>query len=297
VDKKAITGGATTLQSSTQDARAHCKVLVRAADKDRFLAGLYASVAKRAHLYSLYAFAHEIARVSDVARQPMAGEIRLQWWRDALAGERAGEALANPVAAAILSTTRECALPTEPLIALIDAHAFDLYDDAMSNLAELDRYTERTAGALFALGARILGGNDEPTIAAAAAPAGIAYAVAHRLRAFPHDVARRQLFVPLDLLARHGVTREEIEARRNSAGLRSVLAALREHARAAFDRLRCAVRAVPDPCAPAFLPAATVPLLLARLEAAAADPFTLVDVPQWRRQWAIWSAARNWPAL
>jgi phytoene synthase len=278
-----------------QDAHAHCESVVRAADKDRFLAGLYAPAAKRPHLYALYAFAHEIARVSDVARQPMAGEIRRQWWRDALLGERPGEVLANPVAAALLATIRDCTLPIEPLIALIDAHAFDLYEEAMSSLGELDNYAGRTTGVLFGLGARILGGADEPTTAAAARPAGIAYAVAQRLRTFPHDVARRQLFVPLDLLTQHGVTREEIEARHNSEGLRAALAALREHARAAFDQLRSAVRAVPDSCAPAFLPAAIVPALIAR--PAAADPFAPVEVPQWRRQSTIWRAARRWPAL
>jgi phytoene synthase len=280
-----------------QDAHAHCEALVRAADKDRFLASLYAPATKRAHLYALYAFAHEIARVADVARQPMAGEIRLQWWRDAILGERWGEALANPVAAAFFATIRDCALPIEPLIALIDSHAFDLDDGAMPGLAELDSYAGHTAGALFALGARILGGTDEPATAAAAAPAGIAYAVTQRLRTFPRDVARRQLFVPLDLLTQHGVTREEIEARHNTAGLRSALAALREHARTAFDQLRSLAHAVPDSCAPAFLPAATVPRLLARLEAASADPFVIVEVPQWRRQWVIWRAARRWPVL
>jgi hypothetical protein len=38
-----------------------------------------------------------------------------------------------------------------------------------------------------------------------------------------------------------------------------------------------------------------VPQLLARLDAAAADPFAAVEVPQWRRQWALWRTARKWP--
>ena len=134
-------------------------------------------------------------------------------------------------------------------------------------------------------------------IAAAAAPAGIAYAVAQRLRAFPHDVARRQLFVPLDLLAQHGVARGDIEARRDSAGLRAALAALRADVHTALDRLRSAIRDVPESCAPAFLPVATVPPLIARMETAAADPFAPVELPQWRRQWAIWRAARRWPVM
>jgi 15-cis-phytoene synthase len=280
------------------DAYVHCDALVRAADKDRYLASLFAPAAARQHLHALYAFASEIARVRDAARESLPGEIRLQWWRDVLAGEGRGEVSANPVAAALLDTVARCALPRARLIALIDAHGFDLYDDAMPSLADLDAYAEHTCGILFALAAQILGGTERAdAIVAAATPAGIAYGVAQRLRTFPRDLARRQLFVPLDLLALHGVTREEIEARQNAHGLRGALAALRDHARAAFGRFRAAARDIPESSAPAFLVAALVPPLLARLDATAADPFELVEVPQWRRQWALWRAARRWPKV
>jgi phytoene synthase len=281
-----------------QDTYAHCEALVRAADKDRYLASLFAPAAARQYLHALYAFASEIARVRDAAREPLPGEIRLQWWRDVLAGEGRGEVSANPVAAALLDTVARCALPRARLIALIDAHAFDLYDDAMRSLADLDAHAEHTSGTLFALAAQILGGADgADAIAAAATPAGIAYSVAQRLRTFPRDLARRQLFVPLDLLAQHGVTREEIEARQNAAGLCGAHAALRDHARAAFGRFRAAAPSIPESSAPAFLVAALAPPLLAWLDAAAADPFATVDVPQWRRQWALWRAARRWPKV
>jgi phytoene synthase len=277
---------------------AHCETLVRAADKDRYLAGLFAPAAARRHLYALYAFAGEIARIRDTAREPLPGEIRLQWWRDALTGEGGGEVLANPIAAALIDTIAQCGLSKEPLIALIDAHDFDLYDDAMPSLAELDAYAQHTAGTLFGLGAKILRGADgTDAVAGAAASAGTAYGVAQCLRSFPRDIARRQMFVPLDVLQQHGVAREEIEARQNTVGLRRALAALRDHARTAFDQFRTAARAVPDVCAPAFLVCAAVPPLLARLDAAASDPFRQIEVPQWRRQWALWRAARNWPKV
>jgi 15-cis-phytoene synthase len=280
-----------------QDPYAHCEALVRAADKDRYLAGLFAPPAARRHLYALYAFAGEIARVREAAREPLPGEIRLQWWRDALAGEGRGEVSANPVAAALIDTVAQCGLPRAPLVALIDAHGFDLYDDAMPSLADLDRYAEHTAGALFGLGARILGGADGGDGTAGAATAGVAYGVAQCLRTFPCDLARRQMFLPLDLLQQHGVAREVIEARQNTAGLRAVLTLLRDHARLAFDQFRTAARGVPEACAPAFLVTAVVPPLLARLDAAAADPFRQIEVPQWRRQWELWRAARRWPRV
>jgi 15-cis-phytoene synthase len=283
-----------------QDAYIHCDALVRTADKDRYLASLFAPAAARQHLHALYAFASEIARVGDAAREPLPGEIRLQWWRDVLAGEGRGEVSANPVAAALLDTIARCALPTTRLIALIDAHGFDLYDGVMPSLADLDAYAQHTCGTLFALAAQILGGThgaDASVVAAAALHAGIAYGVAQRLRTFPRDQAHRQLFVPLDLLAGYGVTRDEIEARQNAPGLRGALVALRDHARASFGRFRAAAPGIPESCAPAFLVAALVPPLLARLDAAAADPFARVEVPQWRRQWVLWRAARRWPVV
>jgi phytoene synthase len=283
---------------ATQDAYTHCEALVRDADKDRYLAGLFAPAGARRHLYALYAFASEIGRVRDAAREPLPGEFRLQWWRDALAGEARGDVSANPVAAALLDTVAQCALPKDRLNALIDAHAFDLYGETMPTVTDFDAYAKRIAGSLFELGAQILGDTDgADAIPSAAASAGIAYVVAQRLRTFPQDIARRHLFVPLDLMHTHGTVREEIEARRNSAGLRTALAALRDHAREAFARFRLSAPTIPEICAPAFLPVALVPPLLARLDAAAADPFAPVELPQWRRQWALWRAARNWPMI
>lgn len=287
------------IELASRDAYAHCEALVRAADRDRYLAGLFAPAAARRYLHALYAFASEVARVREAAREPLPGEIRLQWWRDVLEGKGWGEVSANPVAAALLDTVARCALPKERLIALIDAHVFDLYDQAMPSLADLDAYAAQTAGSLFVLASQVLGGCTDGVdeITAAAVPAGIAYGVAQRLRTFPRDLARRQLFLPLDLSAQHGVTREEIEAHQNAAGLRGALAALRDHVRTAFARLRAAAPGVPEACAPAFLVTALVPLLLARLDVAAADLFAVVEVPQWRRQWALWRAARRWPRI
>lgn len=280
------------------DPYSHCESLLRAADRDRWLAALFAPPPARPHLHALGAFAVEIARVRAAAREPLPGEVRLQWWRDALAGEARGGVSSHPVAAALLDTVARHGLPHEPLTAFIDAHAFDLYDDAMASLADLDAYAGRTAGALFLLAAHVLGGTEGAGASAAAAgPAGIASGIAGRLRSFPHDLALRQMFVPLEVLAAAGVTRGEADARRNTQGLRMALAAVRDHARAAFARFAAAAPGVPDACAPALLPAALAPQLLARLEAGSADPFAAVEVAPWRRQWALWRAARRWPRL
>ena len=91
------------------DAYAHCEAVVRAADKDRFVAALFAPAGVRKHLYALYAFNGEVSRVRELAREALPGEIRLQWWRDVLAGEGRGEVDANPIAAALRDTVAQCA--------------------------------------------------------------------------------------------------------------------------------------------------------------------------------------------
>lgn len=68
----------------------HCESLVREGDRDRYFATLFAPAAFRPHLFALAAFSLTIARVRDAVTNPIAGEIRLQWWRDALQGEARG---------------------------------------------------------------------------------------------------------------------------------------------------------------------------------------------------------------
>jgi phytoene synthase len=59
----------------------YCRNLVAETAKERYWASLYAPAEKRGALYALYAFDHEISRIGQAVREPMAGEIRLQWWR------------------------------------------------------------------------------------------------------------------------------------------------------------------------------------------------------------------------
>src|SRR5262245_27995248 len=139
-----------------QDAFAHCEGLVRAADKDRFLASLFAPVEHRHALLALYAFNLQIARVREVVHEPVAGEIRLQWWSDVLGGEGHGEVAAHPVAAALLETIARYQLPRERLERLIEARRFDLYDEPMGTLADLEVYADGASTTLIALAGQIL---------------------------------------------------------------------------------------------------------------------------------------------
>jgi 15-cis-phytoene synthase len=278
-----------------ESAYRHCEASVRAADKDRFLATLFAPADRRNALFALYAFDGEIATVRDRAREPMPGEIRLQWWRDVLAGERAGEAAANPVAAALLDTIARFALPTEPLLDLIEAHAFDLYDDPMPTWAALEAYARKTGSKLFGEAARIVVGNHQASLDLAAGHAGVAYTLVALLKSFARHAARHQVYVPTELYDRHGARIEDIYAGQAPPALHSALAELREEARRHFAAFEALLPQLPPVAMPAFLPVALVPGYLAAMEQSGYEPFrTAIELPQWRRQWALWRAARHY---
>jgi phytoene synthase len=271
----------------------HCEDLVRAADKDRYLATLFAPAEKRGPLFALYAFNLEIAGVRDRVREPMAGEIRLQWWRDVLNGERAGEAAANPVAVALLDTVARFSLPAQRLIDLIEAHAFDLYGDPMPSFDALDGYLRHVAATVFDLAALICGG----PAAYASERAGLAWGVTALLRSFALHASRRQLFVPLQALEGEPFS-GDVFAGQASPWLINGLGMLRKRAREHLEAFEAQLAQLPASAMPAFLPVSLVASYLAEMERPGYDPFkTAVEVPQWRRQWVLWRAARRYSRL
>lgn len=270
----------------------HCVALVREADRDRYLATLFAPAEHRDALYALYAFNLEIARVRDLAREPMPGEIRLQWWREALAGERAGEAAAHPVAVALGEALARYKMRAERLIPLIDAHAFDLYGEPMATLDELDDYARHTQGVLLETAAAMLGGARAPA-ETLIVHAGIAYTVTGLLSKLGRHAARRQLFVPLEVLQRHNLAPEDIFAMQTGAPLDAALAELRRHARRQLAAARAEVASAPPEILPALLPVATAGATLKRMERRGYRPFQFEPPSRLRRQWLLWRAARK----
>jgi len=135
----------------------------------------------------------------------------------------------------------------------------------------------------------------QPRLSSAAAEhAGLAYGTVGLLRAFPLHASRGQVYLPHDLLVRFGAAREDILAGRVTPSIVDALRELREQARAQAKIARERLREVPPAALPAFLPLALADAYLARMDATDYDPFrTPVEIPQWRRQWTLWRAARK----
>jgi phytoene synthase len=270
----------------------HCAALVREADRDRYLATLFAPAEHRDALFALYAFNVEIARVRELAREPMPGEIRLQWWREMLSGERDGEAAAHPVAAALQATLARHGFVATPLLELIDARTFDLYDEPMPTIGDLELYAIRTQSPVFAMAAGILKSGAAPS-ETFTLDASVALTIGKIINEFPRHASRRQLYVPLDVLDRHQVKREDIFAGKAGKPLLAALAEMRAFGRRHLAAAQAMLKSAPPEILPAFLPTALVGPSLRHMERSGYEPFQFKQISPWRRQWLLWRAARD----
>ncbi len=272
---------------------AYCEGVLRREDRDRWLASFFIPPELRRHIHALYAFSLEIARVGEIVSEPLLGEIRFQWWRDAL--EWTGEAKANPVAAALLDTIARFDLPEAPLLELISARAHDLYRDPMQSAEALEAYTEATSANLFRLAALILDGAELAASRDAAFHAGIAYGITGLLRALPWHYAKGQIFVPAGILRSHGAGHGDLAAAHASPGVMAALADTRAVARTHLSVFYAKLPGLPETSRPALLPVCFCEPYLRLMEKPGYVPFkTVVELPQWRRQWILWRAARHW---
>ncbi|GLR49386.1 phytoene synthase [Shinella yambaruensis] len=269
--------------------------MLRDTDRDRYLACLLAPAEKRGALAALYAFNAEIARVRDVVREALPGEIRLQWWRDVLDGTAEGDAMANPLAAGLMACVEEYRLPVAVLTDMTEARIFDVYNDPMESRAAFEGYAGETASALIQLASLILDPAGAPASAEAAGHAGVAQTVAGTLLMLPIHRRRGQVYLPADLLAATGLTPEGLLAGDDIAAAARAVDAFIGLGREHLAKARAAGGISPAN-RPAFLPVALVsPILDAVEKAGAAALERSLQPAQWRRQWWMWRALRRGP--
>jgi 15-cis-phytoene synthase len=263
--------------------------LVRQVDPDRYIATLFAPAVKRDALFALYAFDAEISRVVDLARDPLPGEIRLQWWRDVANGERDGEAAGHPVASALLEIIAAHDLPRSAFDAYCEARIFDFYHDVMPDRTALEAYLGATHSAIIQLAAIILDRHAATTASDAAGHAGVAQGIARILCRLPVIHAREQGYAPQDILDAAGISHANWLAGGDAPGSKRVIAAMSALSTGHFAKFQLAKRSLPKQLLPAFLPIATVPRLL-RAAGHPKGPVT-ISVSHLRRLWDILTSA------
>ncbi len=181
-----------------------CAEIVRRGDPDRFLSAMAAPPDARKVLFPIYAFNVEVARAPWVTEEPMIAEMRLQWWRDALAEIGAGGVIRNHEVVTELAHV----LPRDmvPVLdRLVEARRWDVYKDPFEDAAQFESYLAATSGGLMQAACVALGAKLDPGVEVI----GLAQGLANFWRAVPKLLAAGR--VPL--VGKSGADRADLARR------------------------------------------------------------------------------------
>jgi NADH dehydrogenase [ubiquinone] 1 alpha subcomplex assembly factor 6 len=205
-----------------------CESLVRTQDPDRYLLSMFYPPEVRAHLWSLYAFNHEIAKTREVVTDTNIGLIRLQWWRDALGDfYEKNEVKKHDVMTGLAAAIWRYNLQRDVFDHLIYAREFDLEDRQPGSLEGLCNYVDYTHTPLLRMAVIVAGENpDDPALQ----PVAMAYALAGLIRAVPYHMSQSRCFMPEDLMRRAGINFGTLQIGQSKDDLVPVITAVRDKA-------------------------------------------------------------------
>ncbi len=269
-------------------APSYCADQVRRFDHDRSLTCLFAPAGRRGDLFALYAFNLEVAKIAEVVSEAPLGQMRLQWWRDAIEGIYAGQPPRHAVAAPLAAAVRRHGLDRGAFERLIEAREFDLDGAPPETLAALEDYAEATSAGLVQVALQVLDARGAEA-AAAGRHVGIAWALVGLLRAVPFHAGQKRLYLPRDLGEATGLKLGDLFELRSTPALQGVIGQVAERAAAHLGEARALGARVPKQALPALLPATLASQSLATLEKAGYDPFDAdVQARLPGRAWRLW---------
>jgi phytoene synthase len=191
---------------------------------------------KRQAMFAVYAFCRVVDDIAD-GDLPDAAKVRqLQGWREEIDRLYAGAAQ-HPIARALAEPIRRFDLAREDFLAVIDGMEMDARGGLVAPpMDELRLYCSRVAGAVGLLSVRIFGAprQDGRRLADAL---GEAVQLTNVLRDVAEDAELGRLYLPRELLDKHGVAAASPMAALRHPGIAAVCDAL---AAAAEDRFAAA---------------------------------------------------------
>ena len=223
--------------------------LVRQLDPDLFHAALFAPEPMRERLMVLYAYDIELSKAVQRASEPLIAQMRLQWWRDLVAGIEAGDPpRRHDVAGPLHGLITTQALPATDLALLADAREIEL--EGPMDEVRFDAWVDGRFGALTRLAAHLLVG-DNPAARRTATAVGHAMGVAFALRTSVALAAEANLYLLPGLTPED---RAELARRRTTDHTRAIAHRLAGQVLTLLTVARADRRAVPKAAAPALLP-------------------------------------------
>ena len=243
---------------------------------------------RRRAITALYAFCREVDDVVDECTDVGVARAKLAWWRDQLVAIYGGHPQ-HPVAQTLAAVIPAFKLPQARLQEIIDGMEMDLAQRRYADFAALKLYCHRVAGIVGLLSAEIFGYTDPGTLAYAE-NLGMAFQLTNIVRDVGEDARRDRIYLPLEELARYGVTVADVLHARTSDAFRQLMEFQIERAlayyREAFALLPAADRRSQRP---GLVMAAIYQALLAEIRADSRQVLTQrVALTPLRKLWIAW---------
>jgi 15-cis-phytoene synthase len=177
---------------------------------------------RRRAITALYAYCREVDDVVDECADADLARTKLAWWRKEIAGTFAGSAQ-HPVAQALIPVVRVFNLPQRRFQDIIDGMEMDLRYNRYPDFATLQSYCYRVAGVVGLMAAEIFGYRDPATLTYAE-NLGTAFQLTNIIRDVGEDARRGRVYLPLDELARHGLSATDVIHLQDSEALQRLIA-------------------------------------------------------------------------
>jgi phytoene synthase len=217
----------------------YCQEKAAASGSSFYYSFLFLPAERRRAITALYAFCREVDDVVDECPDPDVARMKLAWWRNEVAATYRGEPQ-HPVSRAIAALLPRFNLEQERLHEIITGMEMDLDHDRYPDFDVLKLYCHRVAGVVGLLSAEIFG-YQNPRSLEYAADLGMAFQLTNIIRDVGEDARRGRIYLPLDELAQHGVTVNDIGEARETENFHRLMEFQIERAlgyyRAAFAKL------------------------------------------------------------
>ncbi len=156
---------------------------LKQADADRVRAAYFAQDDARSRLMLLYAFHLELAKVPELVSEPMIGQIRYQWWREAIAEIYETDTVRkHEITTPLRTLLLDGEVPRYWVDQLIDGRERDIDPRPFETLSEAQDYSANTSGVLMKIAVKLLGA--DPHIAVE--HAGTSWGLTGLARAYPY---------------------------------------------------------------------------------------------------------------
>ena len=204
---------------------AECKRLNAQHGKTYYLATLLLPPAKRPFVHALYGFARYADEIVDDLASTLSdtekAESLQNWGSSVLADIKAGRSH-DHIGAALVDTVKRFNIPISYFEAFLKSMQMDLTITQYQSYEDLMEYVYGSAAVIGLQMLPILGTlSDEAYVAAE--KLGVAFQLANFIRDVGEDLDRGRIYLPLQELARHGVTRQMLEERTLTPEIKSAL--------------------------------------------------------------------------